>query len=125
FGSDKPDLRFELELVDLAPNLEGGSGFRVFDDALAAGGRVKAIAVPGMGGATRREIDELVERAKRFGAKGLAHLAVGDAGSVSSPIAKFLGDERASRLAARAGAGGGDLVLIVADRAEVTNDVLG
>jgi aspartyl-tRNA synthetase len=125
FGSDKPDLRFGLELVDLAPELEGGSGFRVFDEALAAGGRVKAIAVPGMAGATRREIDELVERAKRFGAKGLAHLAIGDDGSVSSPIAKFLGDDRATSLARRAGAYAGDLVLIVADRAEVTNEVLG
>ncbi|HEU4672157.1 MAG TPA: aspartate--tRNA ligase [Candidatus Limnocylindrales bacterium] len=130
FGSDKPDTRFAMELADLAPELVDAAGtpaseFRVFDEALAAGGRVKAIAAPGMAGVTRREIDELVERAKRFGAKGLAHLAVSAEGSVTSPIAKFLGDDRLERLAVRAGAGPGDLVLIVADRAEVTNDVLG
>ncbi len=81
YGSDKPDLRFGMELIDLAPALvdaDGApaSGFGVFDGALGSGGRVKAIVAPGMGGATRREIDELTERAKRFGAKGLVHLAV-------------------------------------------------
>src|SRR4029450_6858071 len=76
FGSDKPDIRFGMELVDLEPVLGDGSGFRVFDEALASGGRVKAIVAPGLGGVTRREIDELTERAKRFGAKGLVHLAV-------------------------------------------------
>jgi aspartyl-tRNA synthetase len=130
FGSDKPDTRFGMELVDLGPELvdDAGaplSGFRVFDEALAAGGRVKAIVAPALGGASRREIDELVERARRFGAKGLAHLAVSAEGSVSSPIVKFLGEDRAERLAARVGAQPGDLVLIVADRADVTNDVLG
>ena len=124
FGSDKPDLRFGMELVDLGPALAGGSGFRVFDDTLAAGGRVKAIAVPGMAGATRRETDELIERAKRFGARGLVHLALTDDG-VHSPIAKFLGDERTRDLAERAGAGAGDLVLVVADMPTVTDDVLG
>jgi aspartyl-tRNA synthetase len=129
FGSDKPDLRFAMELVDLAPVLgageEGGSGFRVFDEALAAGGRVKAIVAPGMGGASRKEIDELTERAKRFGAKGLAWLAVEDTGAVRSPIAKFLGDDRAERLVAHAGANPGDLVLVVADTPALTADVLG
>lgn len=81
FGSDKPDLRFAMELIDLAPALTDGdgtptSGFGVFDTTLASGGRVKAIVAPGLGGATRREIDELTERAKRFGAKGLVHLSV-------------------------------------------------
>jgi aspartyl-tRNA synthetase len=129
FGSDKPDLRFAMELVDLAPVLgvgeEGGSGFRVFDEALAAGGRVKAIVASGMGGATRKEIDELTERAKRFGAKGLAWIALDEAGAIRSPIAKFLGDERAARLIAHAGAAPGDLVLIVADAPALTADVLG
>ena len=130
FGSDKPDLRFGMELVDLAPTLRGpeGSpepGFRVFDETLAAGGRVKAIVAPGMSGATRREIDELTETAKRFGAKGLAHLAVEADGAVKGPIVKFLGDDRAAALAKAAGAVDGDLVLIVADTAAVANDVLG
>ena len=130
FGSDKPDLRFGMELVDLAPSLTDASGtplsgFRVFDEALAGGGRVKAIVVPGMAGATRREIDELTETAKRFGAKGLAHLACESGGEVKGPIVKFLGDATVRAVVEDAGAGEGDLVLVVADTADVTNDVLG
>ncbi len=126
FGSDKPDLRFGMELVDLAPLwADAPSGFRVFDDALAAGGRVKAIVAPGLGGASRKEIDELTERAKRFGAKGLVWLAVEESGAVRSSIAKFLGDDGTERLVAAAGANPGDLVLVVADEADTTADVLG
>jgi len=130
YGSDKPDLRFGLELVDLAAAVtddagQPGSGFRVFDETLAAGGRVKGIVAPGMATATRREIDELVELAKKAGAKGLAHVSVEAEGSVKSPIAKFLGDDLTERLAAAAGASPGDLVLIVADTAAVANEVLG
>jgi aspartyl-tRNA synthetase len=133
FGSDKPDLRFGMELVDLRAGLVGAdgatpaSGFRVFDDTLAAGGLVKAIVAPGMGGATRRELDGLTERAKAHGAKGLAHLAVDGTGqgSVKGPIVKFLGDDRAEQLVALAGASPGDLVLIVADAPTTTNEVLG
>ncbi len=130
FGSDKPDLRFGLELIDLAPALtdaggEAASGFRVFDEALTGGGRVKAIVAPGLATASRSQIDELTELARGFGAKGLAWLAVEADGSVRSPIAKFLGDDRTAALVARAGAGAGDLVLVVADDAERTADVLG
>jgi aspartyl-tRNA synthetase len=125
FGSDKPDVRFGLELVDLAPALEGGSGFRVFDDALAAGGRVKAIVGPGMGGVTRREIDELTERAKRFGAKGLAHLSIQDDGEVGGPIAKFLSQTAVRGIMDATGANPGDLILVVADSQHVTAEVLG
>ena len=131
FGSDKPDIRFGMELVDLAPVLapEGAdaavSGFKIFDEALAAGGRVKAIVAPGMGTASRSQIDELTELARRFGAKGLAWLAVEEAGAVRSPIAKFLGDDLTAGLVAHAGAAHGDLVLVVADTADVAADVLG
>ncbi len=109
-----------MELVDLAPVLTdaGGApdtGFGVFDGALAAGGRVKAIVVPGLAGASRREIDELVETARRFGAKGLVHVVVEGPGAVRSPIAKFTGEERLERIAVHAGADPGDLILIVAD----------
>ena len=97
FGSDKPDVRFGMELVDLAPALTPASGFKVFDEALAAGGRVKAIVAPGMAGITRREIDELTERARRFGAKGLAYLALEPGGEIKSPIAKFLSDDAPTR----------------------------
>jgi aspartyl-tRNA synthetase len=125
FGSDKPDLRFGMELVDLAPILGSGSGFKVFDVALAAGGRVKAIVAPGMAGVTRREIDELTERARRFGAKGLAYLALEAGGDIKSPIAKFLSDDTQRAIIERTGAGEGDLILVVADTAAVTADVLG
>ncbi|HET9615509.1 MAG TPA: aspartate--tRNA ligase [Candidatus Limnocylindrales bacterium] len=126
FGSDKPDLRFAMELVDLGPlYADAPSGFRVFDEALAAGGRVKAIVAPGLGGASRKELDELTERAKRFGAKGLVWLAIDEAGSVRSTISKFLGDDGVERLVARTGATPGDLVLVVADAPPVTADVLG
>ena len=130
YGSDKPDVRFAMELVDLAPALRGAdgkaaSGFRVFDENLAAGGAVKAIVAPGLGGATRREIDELVESARRYGAAGLAHLALEPSGAVKGPIVKFLGGDGAERLVAAAGASPGDLVLIVADTAKAANEVLG
>ncbi|HEY8438179.1 MAG TPA: aspartate--tRNA ligase [Candidatus Limnocylindrales bacterium] len=126
FGSDKPDLRFGMELVDLAPLWrDAPSGFRVFDEALHDGGAVKAIVAPGLGGASRKEIDALTERAKRFGAKGLVWLAVEETGAVRSSIAKFLGDDGVERLVAHAGAAPGDLVLIVADAPDTTADVLG
>ena len=79
----------------------------------------------GMGGVTRREIDELTERAKRFGARGLAYLALGADGEMKGPIAKFLSDDTKRALIERSGAGEGDLLLIVADRDAVTADVLG
>jgi aspartyl-tRNA synthetase len=130
FGSDKPDLRFAMELVDLGPRLvdAGGapsSGFRVFDETLAAGGRVKAIVAPGLAGSTRKELDELTERARRFGAKGLATLGIAAEGEVHGPIAKFLSPELIRGVVDETGAGDGDLILIVADTPNVTADVLG
>ena len=132
FGSDKPDLRFGMELVDLAPALvdadgRAGVGVRASSTTRsrpAAGSRRSWR--PGMAGATRREIDELTERAKRFGAKGLAHLALEPGGELQGPIAKFLGDDDAARPSSSGpGAGEGDLILIVADAPAVTADVLG
>jgi aspartyl-tRNA synthetase len=130
FGSDKPDLRFGMELVDLGPRLVDPSGapvsgFRVFDEALAGGGRVKAIVAPGMAGITRKEIDELTERARRFGAKGLAYLGLAEGGEIRSPIAKFLSGDLTRGLLDETGAAEGDLILIVADTPDVTADVLG
>ena len=130
YGSDKPDVRYGMELVDLAPALIGAdgttsSGFGVFDSALAAGGRVKAIVAPGLAGITRREIDELTERARRFGAKGLVHLALEPGGGIKSPIAKFLSDDTQRAIVELAGADEGDLVLVVADTHEISADVLG
>jgi aspartyl-tRNA synthetase len=130
YGTDKPDLRYGMELVDLGPSLrdsEGrpATGFRVFDEALAGGGRVKTIVVPGMAEVSRSQIDELTELARRFGAKGLAHVSVLADGNARSPIAKFLGEEMTVAIASTAGAGPGDLALIVADATETTNEVLG
>jgi aspartyl-tRNA synthetase len=124
FGSDKPDVRYGLELHDLG-EIAAGSGFRVFDETLQADGRVVGLAAPGMAGASRSEIDALVELARKSGAKGLVHLAVEADGSVRSPILKFLGDERAARIAREAGASNGDLVLIVADRDVHAQEALG
>ena len=130
FGTDKPDLRFGMELVDLGTRLVDSagtpaSGFRVFDETLAVGGRVKAIVAPGLGGASRREIDDLTERARRFGARGLAWLAPDANGEVRGPIVKFLADDLVRGLIEETGAAEGDLILIVADAAAVTADVLG
>ena len=130
FGSDKPDLRFGLELIDLGPALRGpdggaASGFRVFDETLEQGERVKAIVAPGMGGATRRETDELTERAKRLGAGGLVHLAAATDGTLHGPVAKFLAPAAARGILNATGAEPGDLILVVADRAVVVADVLG
>jgi aspartyl-tRNA synthetase len=127
FGSDKPDLRFGLELVDLASAIgaPAPSGFRVFDEVLAAGGRVKGLRGPGMGALSRHQMDELTELAKRWGAKGLAHVSVGEDGSLHSPIGKFVGEATLRSIADAAEAQSGDLVLIVADSFETTADVLG
>ncbi|MDQ3493360.1 MAG: aspartate--tRNA ligase [Chloroflexota bacterium] len=124
FGTDKPDLRYGLELRDLA-SVAGGAGFGVFDATLAEGGRIFGFAAPGMAGATRRELDELTEFAKRFGAKGLVWLGVDQDGAIRSPIAKFLADGRAEALATAAGAERGDLVLIVAGEDVHAQEVLG
>jgi aspartyl-tRNA synthetase len=124
FGSDKPDVRFGMELVDLAGALGEASGFRVFDEALASDGRVKAIVAPGMAGITRREVDELTERARRFGAKGLVHLSVAS-GGLAGPIVKFLADDVQRAIIEATGAAEGDLILVVADTPAVTADVLG
>jgi aspartyl-tRNA synthetase len=97
----------------------------VFDETLAAGGRVKGITAPGMGGTTRREIDELTELAKRFGARGLVHLAVQAGGELHGPIAKFLGPEMQAAIRTAAGANENDLILVVADQGETANEVLG
>jgi aspartyl-tRNA synthetase len=131
YGSDKPDLRFGLELVDLGPALLAAgalgaeTGFRAFDEALAAGGRVKAIAAPGMADASRSQVDDLVAFVRRYGGKGLAHVSVAADGTAHSPIAKFLVEERIAAIAAAAGKPG-DLILIVADADhERVADVLG
>ena len=105
YGSDKPDVRFGLELHDVGPAAES-TGFRVFDETLAAGGRVIGLAAPGMAGATRSQIDELTEFARHHGARGLVTIAVAG-GGIHSSITKLVGEARAAALAAACGAAKG------------------
>jgi aspartyl-tRNA synthetase len=114
YGVDKPDLRFGMELVDLS-DIMAGNEFGAFAEALAGGGQVKAVLAPGAGGYSRKQTDELVEQAKRYGAKGLFTVARKEDGTARSSIAKFLNEETLARLWERTGAGAGDLVVIVAD----------
>jgi aspartyl-tRNA synthetase len=124
YGSDKPDVRYGMELHDLG-ELAGASGFRVFESTLARGGRVFGFAAPGMGGSTRRQIDELTELARKAGAGGLVWLALDGEGGVRGSILKIVGEEMCRQLAAAAGGQAGDLVLIVADEDITTQEVLG
>ena len=121
FGNDKPDLRFGLELKEMADLAKSGS-FKVFLDAMASGGRVKAINGKGMAGLSRKEIDTLTEEAKAFGAKGLAWIKVKD--GFESPIAKFFPEEILRQMAQRLDSEEGDLMLFVADKDKVVHDVL-
>jgi aspartyl-tRNA synthetase len=123
YGSDKPDVRFEMELHDLAQVVQG-SEFGVFNSVLQAGGRIFGLAAPRYGSASRGDITELTDIAKRAGAKGLVHLAVGDE-SITSPVLKFIGESRAEQIAETVGAGPGDLVLIVADADIHAQEALG
>jgi aspartyl-tRNA synthetase len=121
FGNDKPDLRFGLELKEMA-DLAGKGKFKVFLDAVQAGGRVKAINGRGLAGLSRKEIDTLTEDAISFGAKGLAWIKVKD--GFESPIAKFFPEDILRQMAQRLEAEEGDLMLFVADKEKIVHDVL-
>ncbi|NLS80207.1 MAG: aspartate--tRNA ligase [Chloroflexi bacterium] len=123
YGSDKPDLRFEMPLTDIG-DLVAGSGFRVFAEAVAAGKRVKAICAQGCAEYTRRQLDELAAVVARFGAKGLATIAVRE-GELRSTLSKFMSAAELQAIIERLGAKAGDLVLIVADEAKVVTEALG
>jgi len=115
YGSDKADLRYGMELVNLVDVFEG-SGFRSFATVAAEGGSVKALAAPGGGSLSRKELDKRVEEAKGRGAAGLVWIVVEDGGALRSPVEKFLSDDEKAAILARTGAGPGDLICIVADR---------
>ncbi len=121
FGNDKPDLRFGLELKEMADLAEKGT-FKVFLDAIRSGGRVKSINGKGMAALSRKEIDMLTEEAISFGAKGLAWIKVKN--GFESPIAKFFPEEVLRQMAQRLDAEEGDLMLFVADKEKVVHDVL-
>ena len=124
FGSDKPDLRFGMELQDVSDVVKGCE-FAVFKNALENGGSVRGINAEGQGHMPRKKIDALVEYAKGFGAKGLAYVAINEDGSLKSSFAKFMTEEEMGALVAAMGGKPGDLLLFAADRNKVVYDVLG
>jgi len=123
YGSDKPDLRFGLEIQDIS-DLAGESDFKVFATVLQAGGAVKGICVPQAGEYSRKEMDDLTRQALNFGAQGLAWMSC-QAEEIRSPIAKFFSSELIRKIRQRMGANPGDLLLFVADRPETVHTVLG
>jgi aspartyl-tRNA synthetase len=123
FGSDRPDLRFGMELMDIT-DLVADSQFGVFAKTVAAGGQVRGLCVPEGGSFTRRQLDELVATAQEYGAKGLAWIAIDEDG-FRSPIAKFFTQEQLAGLKERMEGNTGDLLIFVADKPNVTMEVLG
>ncbi|MDR3348756.1 MAG: aspartate--tRNA ligase, partial [Acidaminococcales bacterium] len=123
YGSDKPDLRFDMRLVDLSETVRG-CGFKVFESALLGGGEVKAINVKGRADIPRRELDGLTEYVGNYGAKGMAWLMV-TAEGIKSPVAKFFSPEILAAICAKTGAEPGDLLLFIADKPAVVAQALG
>ena len=124
FGSDKPDLRFGMELQNVSEVVRGCE-FAVFKNALEAGGTVRGINAKGQGSMPRKKIDKLVEFAKDYGAKGLAYIAIHEDGTVKSSFAKFMTEDEMSRLVEAMDGQAGDLLLFAADKNKVVWDVLG
>lgn len=125
YGSDKPDLRIDLELVDVA-ELVKDCGFAVFTAAAHdAQGRVAALRIPGGASLSRKQIDEYAAHAGKYGGKGLAYIKLGEAGEVSSPIAKFFAPEQLAALIAHVGAGNGDIVFFGAGGYNTVCDFMG
>ena len=124
FGSDKPDTRFGMELVDVSEVVKG-CGFGVFTGALENGGSVRGINVEGQGAMPRKKIDKLVEHAKGCGAKGLAYLCINEDGTYKSSFAKFMTEEELNALVAKMNGKPGDLLLFAADKNKIVWNVLG
>ena len=125
FGSDKPDLRIALELVDVA-ELVKTSEFPVFTAAANdADGRVAALRIPGGASLSRKQIDEYAAHAAKYGAKGLAYIKISESGEVSSPIAKFFSEDAFAALVAHVGAGNGDIVFFGAGGYNKVSDFMG
>lgn len=124
FGSDKPDMRFGMELHDVSDAVKN-CGFAVFTNALENGGSVRGINAQGQGSMPRKKIDKLVEFAKGYGARGLAYIAIAEDGTRKSSFAKFMSDEEMDNLVRLMDGKTGDLLLFAADRNKVVYDVLG
>jgi aspartyl-tRNA synthetase len=123
YGSDKPDLRFDMQLVNISDVVKG-SDFKVFESVLQNGGQVKAINVKGHAGIARRELDGLVDYVSNYGAKGLAWICYTEDG-LKSPIKKFFSDEILANIQTAAKAEKGDLLLIIADKPTTVAQALG
>ena len=123
YGSDKPDIRFGMEMVDVAECVKD-SNFKVFTDTLAKGGRVKALCAKGCAGMPRRELDGLIQFVSIYGAKGLAYIVLAEEG-IKSPIAKFFSEEQLNGLIAKLKGDTGDILFFVADKEAVVADALG
>ncbi len=124
FGSDKPDIRFGMELVNMS-DLVANCGFKVFTDAVANGGSVRAINAKGCAKFSRKEIDALVEVVKTYKAKGMAWISIDNNNEIKSSFAKFMTDDEMKSLLERAQAEAGDLICFVADKSSVVFDALG
>ncbi len=124
FGSDKPDMRFGMELHDVSEIVKN-CGFGVFTGALENGGSVRGINAKGQGSMPRKKIDKLVDFAKDYGAKGLAYIAIGEDGTRKSSFAKFMTEDEMDALIAAMDGEAGDLLLFAADKNKVVYDVLG
>ena len=124
FGSDKPDLRFGMELCDVTDVVKDCE-FVVFKNAIEAGGSVRGINAEGQGAMPRKKIDALVDFAKGYGAKGLAYIAIHEDGTMKSSFAKFMKDEEMQALVEKMNGKPGDLLLFAADKSKLVYDVLG
>jgi len=123
FGSDKPDLRFGMELVDVADVVKD-SEFKVFTDVLAKGGRIKGLCAKNCSKMPRRELDNLTKYVNLYGAKGLAYIVLAEDG-IKSPIAKFFTEQQIKDLIVKMGAETGDIIFFVADKESVVHNALG
>lgn len=123
YGSDKPDIRFKMEIVDLS-DIVAESGFGVFKNTVAGGGVVKALKVDGIADWPRSELDKMEELAKSYGAKGLAYFVYREDG-IKSPITKFLSEKEVKGITKKTGAKTGDIVFFAADNFDTACEVLG
>ena len=124
YGSDRPDTRITLELVDLT-DLVVHSAFQVFAQAVQAGGVVRALPIPNAEAISRSELDRLVEQSRQWGAKGMAWVRVTPDGSWQSPLTRYVSETEQQQIAARAGLHPGHLLLFIADRPALASDILG
>ncbi|WP_457622917.1 aspartate--tRNA ligase [Persephonella sp.] len=124
YGTDKPDLRYDLKLVDVTDIAEKVD-FKVFRDVADKGGKVKGINIKDGAKLSRKEIDDLTEEAKKYGAKGMAWIKINEDGSLQSPIVKFFKDDEINSILNRMSGSPGDLLIFIADTYEITHRVLG